>query len=68
MISNIFQLLGVRRSSFKCQNFQMGIDTIKNLFSEKFKIGLKNRSLHKSIEKYTFDLIKCKIDYFSSEW
>lgn len=40
------------------RNFQMGIDTIRNLFYEKFKIGLKNRSLHRSIEKYTFDLIK----------
>ena len=36
----------------------MGIDTLRNLFSEQFKLGLKNRSLHSKIENYTFDLIK----------
>lgn len=40
------------------RNFQMGIDTLKNLFSEKFKIGLKNRSLHNHNDDYTFDLIQ----------
>lgn len=40
------------------RNFQMGIDTLRNLFSEQFKLGLKNRSLHSKIENYTFDLIK----------
>ena len=40
------------------KNFQMGIDTLRNLFSEKLKIGLNKRSLYNNIEKYTFDLIK----------
>ena len=40
------------------KNFKMGIDTLRNLFSEKLKIGLSNRSLYNEAEDYTFDLIK----------
>ena len=40
------------------KNFKMGIDTLKNLFSEKLKIGLSNRSLYSKFDEYTFDLIK----------
>ena len=40
------------------KNFKMGIDTLKNLFSEKLKIGLSNRSLYSKFDQYTFDLIK----------
>ena len=34
------------------KNFQMGIDTLRNLFSEKLKIGLSNRSLYNKFDEY----------------
>ncbi len=40
------------------RNFQMGIDTIKNLISEKLKIGIRNRSIYKNSFEYTYDLIE----------